>query len=293
MNKTWKFAKFVSSFRAQTAFWAIVLFSIATGATTGLAAGMLVVPEAEVQFTPINPDLGERGPQRAVLFGKWNSGQPVGFFIKLPAGFSPGPHIHSGDGYIIVVKGTLYEFEPGASDKGKPVGPGGAWHTPANLAHDNYCAPASDCVFFVYSPNGNSFIPIQNGYHNPALAPHFTVRTANELQFVPTRPDLGEMSPMVSVLFGNMLKPGPTGLMVKLPAGFTPGPHTHTSDDYVVVLSGKMHNFAPGPDHGKTIGQGGFWHQVGDVPHDNICREGAECTFFGYFPNGFDFIPIQ
>jgi quercetin dioxygenase-like cupin family protein len=253
---------------------------------------MRVTPASEVKFNPLNPDLGDKGPQASVLFGEMGKNSAVGFFIKIPAGFTPGPHIHSSDAYVVVVSGTMHNFEPG-SNKGKAVGTGGAWFQPANVAHDNYCEPGADCVFLVYAPNGNDFIPVKDGHLNPALAPAMRVMTANELKFMPLNPDAGDKGPMVSVLFGNMQKAGPLGLIAKVPAGFSPGAHTHSSDDYVVGLSGKTHNFEPGPNKGKAIGVGGTWFQPANMPHDNYCEEREGCTFFAYFPDGFDFKPVQ
>src|SRR5690349_19059309 len=55
----------------------------------------------------------------------------------------------------------------------------------------------------------------------------------------------------VSVLFGDMKKKGPIGFLIHQPADATPGPHTHSSDDYAVVVKGQAHNW-----EGDNEGQG-------------------------------------
>ena len=94
----------------------------------------------------------------------------------------------------------------------------------------------------------------------------------------------------VGRFFGDLTKKGPVGFLFKVPAGFRPGPHTHSSDDYVVVVSGKLHNFS-GANEGAAVGAGGHWFQPGNVVHDNHCEDGEECVIYIYMPNGFDFKP--
>ena len=112
-----------------------------------------------------------------------------------------------------------------------------------------------------------------------------------DVKFQPIDPNDKEgKGPQLSVVFGDMKKKGPMGFILKVPPGFKPGPHTHTSDDYAVIIKGAVHNFAPG-DEGKAIGPGGTWFQPGKMVHDNHCAEGAPCLLFVYMPNGFDFKP--
>jgi hypothetical protein len=118
---------------------------------------------------------------------------------------------------------------------------------------------------------------------------------AADVKFMPLDPNDKELKgPQISVVFGDMKKKGtPLGFLLKLPAGFKPGPHTHTSDDYAVIVSGTMHNFAAGGDEGKAIEAGGTWFQPGKVPHDNHCASTVPCVFFVYTPKGFDFLPVK
>ena len=115
----------------------------------------------------------------------------------------------------------------------------------------------------------------------------------DQVKFSPIDPNDKEgKGPQAAVVFGDMKKKGPVGVLLKLPGDGRPGPHTHTSDDYAVVIKGTMHNFAPG-DEGKGIGPGGWWLQPGRMVHDNHCESGAECVVFVYLPRGFDFIPAK
>lgn len=122
----------------------------------------------------------------------------------------------------------------------------------------------------------------------PGPAREIRVTPASEVKFTPRDPK-NPNGVQTALLFGDFDKPGPIGYLLKVPAGFRPGPHTHTSDDYGVVVKGKMHNFAPGKSEGPTATPGATWFQPGGMVHDNHCEDGSECVVFLYLPNGFDF----
>ena len=96
-------------------------------------------------------------------------------------------------------------------------------------------------------------------------------------------------------MFGDLKKKGqPVGILLKVPAGGRSGAHSHTSDDYVVGITGMTHDFVPGGDEGKALGPGGHWFQPGKMVHDNHCEEkGGTCLSFVYLPKGFDMIPAK
>src|SRR6185295_8222601 len=59
---------------------------------------------------------------------------------------------------------------------------------------------------------------------------------AAEVKYVPLDPaDKQGKGPQISVVFGDMKKKEPLGFYFKVPPGFRPGPHTHTSDYHAVV----------------------------------------------------------
>jgi anti-sigma factor ChrR (cupin superfamily) len=126
-------------------------------------------------------------------------------------------------------------------------------------------------------------------------AKEIVVTPSADVKYMPLDPNDKEgKGPQISVVFGDMKKKGtPLGFFLKVPPGFKPGPHTHTSDDYAVVVQGAMHNFAAGGDEGKAADVGGTWFQPGKVPHDNHCASTTPCVIFVYVPKGFDFLPVK
>jgi hypothetical protein len=129
-----------------------------------------------------------------------------------------------------------------------------------------------------------------------AAKKEIVVTPAADLKFEPLDPkDTEVKGPAMSVVFGDVKKKGQAiGFLLRIPAGGKAGPHTHTSDDYVVGITGLIHDFAPGPEEGKPLGPGGHWFQPGKMVHDNDCEaKGGTCLSFVYMPKGFDFIPAK
>lgn len=72
---------------------------------------------------------------------------------------------------------------------------------------------------------------------------------------------------------------GAHGSFVKLPAGFTSPPHTHTHDYYATVVSGVIANGLEGePD--VPLATGSYWFQKGKEQHVTKCLSANECVFF-------------
>lgn len=116
---------------------------------------------------------------------------------------------------------------------------------------------------------------------------------APDVKYQPLDPNDKEgKGPQISVVFGELGKKAPLGFLFKVPPGFRPGPHLHSSDYNSIVLEGAVHDFAPGADEGQAIGPGGHWFQPGQQPHDNHCASTTPCLMFIYTPQGFDFMPV-
>lgn len=115
-----------------------------------------------------------------------------------------------------------------------------------------------------------------------------------DTKWTPMDEKAGDKGPQMSVVFGDLKKKAPIGVLMKFPPGFKPGPHTHTSDDYAVIIQGTAHNWsAPGTDEGTGLTAGGHWYQPGGQPHDNECEASSKdgCLLFVYMEKGFDFKP--
>jgi hypothetical protein len=124
-----------------------------------------------------------------------------------------------------------------------------------------------------------------------------TTTLLKDLKWTPLDAKAGDKGPQVSVVVGDMKAKGkPIAFYLKVPPDGKPGPHTHTSDDYGVVVQGTFHNYkAPGTDEGAALTVGANWFQPGGQPHDNHCEASSKdgCIVYVYMEKGFDFKPWE
>lgn len=119
------------------------------------------------------------------------------------------------------------------------------------------------------------------------------VTPAAQVAFRPLLPDdTTGKGPAASVVFGDLSKRVPTGLLMKVPADADPGPHTHSSDYHGVVISGTLHHFTPGGGEGPALTAGSTWFAPRDVVHENHCETNEPCVLYLVFDDGFDVKPV-
>ncbi len=96
----------------------------------------------------------------------------------------------------------------------------------------------------------------------------------------------------VAKLWGDWMKGGPYGVLVKFDAGLMHPLHKHTHTLKIVVVSGTfVHQPAGGTE--TRLGPGSDFVQVGGRNHVSGCAPGAECEFFMTSGYKFDFIPAE
>ena len=96
----------------------------------------------------------------------------------------------------------------------------------------------------------------------------------------------------VAKLWGDWMKEGPYGVLVKFNAGLMHPLHKHTHDLKIVVISG---TFLHTPEGGAEtrFGPGSYLLQAGGKNHVSGCAAGAECEFFMTSNGKFDMIPAE
>ncbi len=93
----------------------------------------------------------------------------------------------------------------------------------------------------------------------------------------------------VAKLWGEWMKGGPYGVLVKFDGGVMHELHHHSHDLRTVIVSG---TFVFQPEGGKEtrLGPGSFLRQVGGKKHVSGCASGAECVFVITSSDKFDYL---
>jgi hypothetical protein len=113
---------------------------------------------------------------------------------------------------------------------------------------------------------------------------------ANMIKWQPYAPN----SPLqVAALWGDRTKPGEYGMLLKLPAGFEAGRHTHTADYHAVTVQGTWVHTNDGDSTVREFPPGSYVMQPGKLVHNDICRGTTDCILFIHQHGQGDFIPAK
>src|SRR5262245_44425088 len=136
------------------------------GIAAVLGAHQLVASEVKQQPLLVRPyeltwrqPFGPGGMSLAFVIGTLGNHNPASYFIRLPAGFRPGWHIHSNDYEAVVRKGTFTAQEQGQPERELPVGSFVA--QPGRQNHRNGCVSGGEeCLIFIHYEHGADAQPM-------------------------------------------------------------------------------------------------------------------------------------
>ncbi|MEP3889468.1 MAG: DUF4437 domain-containing protein [Hellea sp.] len=106
-----------------------------------------------------------------------------------------------------------------------------------------------------------------------------TVTPADQVSYQPLNPSRGDASPQAGVLWGDITKNVPSGMLLKFAEGFSSPPHIHNITYRAVVIDGEIHNDDPDAAN-MWMGPGTFWTQPAGEIHITSARPGIGGTGF-------------
>jgi anti-sigma factor ChrR (cupin superfamily) len=97
----------------------------------------------------------------------------------------------------------------------------------------------------------------------------------------------------VAKLWGDRAKGGEYAMLLKLPAGFEAGSHSHTADYHAVTVQGNWVHTNDGDAAQREFPPGSYVMQPGKQLHNDICKGTEECILFIHQHGKGDFIPAK
>ena len=98
----------------------------------------------------------------------------------------------------------------------------------------------------------------------------------------------------VAKLWGDRLKGGEYGMLLKLPSGFEAGMHSHSADYEAVLVQGTwIHSNEGDPDPAKEMTPGSYVFQPGRQIHNDVCKSKIDCIIFVHQHAKGDFIAAK
>ena len=107
------------------------------------------------------------------------------------------------------------------------------------------------------------------------------------IKFAPVEPG----SPLqIATLWGDRSK-GEYAMLLKMPAGFEAGRHSHTADYHAVGVQGTWVHTNDGDPRQREFPPGSYAFQPGKQVHNDACKGKVECIVFVHQHAAGDFIP--
>jgi quercetin dioxygenase-like cupin family protein len=229
----------------------------------------------ELAWTPLVPNVGDKGPMVASLWGNMES-EPNGFFIKLPPGDKGSLHTHTSDYHGVAITA----LRAGQDGNVHALAQGTYWSEPAGTAYTNECPGKTPCIAFVHSNSAKVGVA-------PAKAIEKTLTAATWTSFAGS-PN-GEAW---SSAWGDS-QTEPSGMYVKIPAGNASFWHIHKFDYHAVVLAGTVNNIESGSE-AKDLPVGSYYMEPGGYKHTTNCKaDGPDCIIYVYVTGAFDMKPAE
>jgi quercetin dioxygenase-like cupin family protein len=249
---------------------------------------MVNMVPADLKWGPMDPAMGDKGPQVAGLWGDRTTG-PNGFLIKVTGGNKGVFHTHSTGYHGVTIAGEPNHLQANET-KPKPLPPGSYWFVPGGAPHNSQCLGKEDCIALVQFNEGKADFAMAEPKKEDKPDPKYVEKRAKDLKWTPLDPKAGAKGPQTAVVWGDSAS-GEHGFLMKLPAGFKSPPHTHSADYHALPITGAVMNYAPDDKAPKEMPVGSYWMQPGNMAHITECKAGKECLIYGYMKGKFDFAP--
>jgi hypothetical protein len=118
-------------------------------------------PETHVELANVTwtQPFGANGPSFGFVQGKMGDKHPASFYLKVPAGFDSGWHIHNNDYQAVVLKGSFSEQQQGEAQE--TVVPVNTWiMQKGKTNHRNGCGKDGECLLFIHFDKGADMTPM-------------------------------------------------------------------------------------------------------------------------------------
>ncbi|GJM26870.1 MAG: hypothetical protein DHS20C16_32850 [Phycisphaerae bacterium] len=231
---------------------------------------------SEVEWAPLNPARGDKGPKAGALWGDQTGSGASGFLVKFVDGFSSPPHIHNITYRGMVISGLIHNDDPGAEPMWMPTG--SFWTQPAGEPHIT-AAKGSRCVAYIEIENGPYLVlPTQEAFDNGERP--INVDSSNIVWVDQPGVAASASGPKIAFLWGNPQGNHLSGSLVKLPAEFVGTIRGIGSAFRAVIIRGEIEHQTSGEFDARLLEPGSCFGSQSESVHQVSCEAESECIIY-------------
>lgn len=174
-----------------------------------------VVSIADVEWGPLNPARGDKGPKAATLWGDRTAPGPTGLLVEFLDGFSSPPHIHNVSYRGVVISGLVHNDDSGAGEMWMPAG--SYWTQPKGAEHITAASGARNLAYIEIDDGPYLVHAVEEQFETDEVP--INVDASNLVWIDPPAGAAAAGGVRVAHLWGEVREGGRNGMFVKLPAG--------------------------------------------------------------------------
>lgn len=254
-----------------------------------------VVLTSDVQWGPLNPARGDKGPRAGTLWGDRTGSGPSGFLVEFVDGFSSPPHIHNITYRGVVISGRIHTDDPDAEKMWLPAG--SFWTQTAGKTHITAAAGSHNLAYLEIGGGPYLVLSTEEAFDNGEKpvnvdASNIVWLDASAITWIHQsgRPASAN-KPKLAFLWGSPLDGQLNGSLVKLPAGFSGTARSHGSTLRAVVTQGRLNHQLPDESGVKSVEPGSYFDAEGASVHQVSCPAEEACILYVRTQGKFDIIP--
>ncbi len=254
-----------------------------------------LVLHSDIEWGPLNPARGEKGPKAANLWGDRSGSGPSGFLVQFLEGFSSPPHIHNVTYRGLVISGLLHNDDPSADKMWLPAG--SYWTQPLGQVHITAANGSNNLAYIEIEDGPYLVLPTEQASDNgerPVNIDRSNIVWVDASSIVwMNQPGMPAAinGPKVAFLWANPEDDQLNGTLIKLPNGFTGKIRSHGSSFRAVIIQGQPEYQLPGESEAKTLEQGSYFGSKGESVHQISSKAGEESIIYVRTDGQFEIIP--
>lgn len=246
-----------------------------------------VVPTSEVEWGPLNPARGDKGPKAGTLWGDRAGTGPSGFLVEFLDGFESPPHIHNVSYRGVVISGLVHNDDLDADEMWLPAG--SYWTQPKGDVHITAAKGSRNLAYIEIEEGPYLVLPVDEEFESGEVS--INVDESNLVWLDLPGARAPRHGPKVSFLWGEPQGDELYGTLVELPAGFAGALRSHGSTLHAVVIRGRSMYQVRGEAGVTTLDPGSHFSSKGEATHRLACGSEEGCFVYVRSRGKYEVIP--
>ena len=252
-----------------------------------------VVLASEIQWQPLNPARGNKGPQAGTLWGDQTKPGASGFLVEFVDGFSSPPHIHNITYRGVVIAGGLYN---GAADVEPMWMPAGSyWTQPVGQPHIT-AARGFSMAYIEIHDGPYLVLPTEEAFDRGERpvnvdASNIVWLDASSSSWIKQAAEtVVDDGATIAFLWGKPQQEQLSGSLIRLPAGFMGTLQSHGSTFRAVTIEGQVGYQISGAAESKTLEPGSYFGGKGESVHRISSSASGESVIYIHIDGNYELV---